>query len=132
MLIFFWEVKPRLLLKYFKENMASAIKNNRCFPRVELRTPVSFQVRGEGRVDNTICDNISLGGLGFVSDRFIPTATPLMLEINVFSRTLRAVAKVTRSEPLPHSYRNRVGLEFVELGPEDRELLSDYVNTKQY
>jgi len=125
------EVKPRLLLKYFKENMASIIKNNRRFPRVELRTPVSYQVRGESRIDNTICDNISMGGLGFVSERFIPPTTPLMLEINILSRTLRAVGKVTRTQSLPHSYRNRIGLEFVELGLRDKEFLSEYVSSQQ-
>ena len=111
--------------------MASIIKNNRRFPRVELHAPVSYQVRGEGRVDNTLCDNISIGGLGFISERFIPPATPLMLEINIFSRRLKAVGKVTRTQPLPHSYRNRIGLEFVELGLRDKEFLSEYVSSQQ-
>lgn len=111
--------------------MAAITKDNRRFPRVELRTPVTYQVRGESRIDNTICDNISLGGLGFVSERFIPPATPLMLEINIFSRTLRAIGKVTRTQPLPHSYRNHIGLEFIELGLTDKGYLADYVSTQQ-
>ena len=107
--------------------MDSIIKNNRCFPRVELRTPISYQIRGEPHINNTICDNISMGGLGFIAERFIPPATPLMLEINVLSRRLRAVGKVAWTQPLPHSYRNRIGLEFLELELSDKEYLSDYV-----
>ena len=110
--------------------MASIIKNNRRFPRVELHAPVSYQVRGEGRVDNTVCDDISLGGLGFVTDRFLPFATPLMLEINIFSRTLKAIGRVARTQQLPHSYRNRIGLEFMDLGLQEKALLSDYVNSQ--
>ena len=108
----------------------AAIKENRRFSRVELRTPISYQVRGESRIDNTLCDNISEGGLGFVTERFIPPETPIMLEINVFSRTLRAIGRVIRTQPLPHSYRNQVGLEFIELGLNDKQYLSDYVRTQ--
>jgi hypothetical protein len=54
-----------------------------------------------------------------------------MLEINVFSRTLKAIGKVTRTEPLSHSYRNRIGLEFIELEKADKEYLADYVTTQQ-
>lgn len=110
--------------------MAGIIKDSRRFPRVELHTPVSYQIRGEGRVNNTVCDNISIGGLGFVCERFIPPATPLMLEISIFSRILRVVGKVMWVQPLSHSYRNRIGLEFVELGLNDKKLLSDYVSSQ--
>ena len=106
------------------------LKNKRRFPRIYLRAPIRYQIRGKPEFGHAVCDNISAGGMGFISEQFIPTLTPLMLEIDVLSRILRPVGKVAWSTTLPHSNRNRLGIEFIELNNIERDYLSDYINMR--
>ena len=96
-------------------------QQKRCFPRISLRVPIKYQVRGASEADNTLCDNISERGLRIISQQYIPPATPVMLEINLSSRVLHPVGRIAWSSPLPHSDRNRIGIEFLELGFEEKE-----------
>jgi hypothetical protein len=97
-------------------------------PRLNLHTPLRYQVRGNPQFDNAVSDNISSGGLSFITHSFIPPDTKVMLEFNVLSRVLRIISRVAWATPLPHSYRNRLGLEFLEAPAEDRDFLNDYIN----
>ena len=87
-----------------------------------------FKERGSGSFDNTISDDISEGGIGFNASRFIAPSTPVMLEINILSKILHPIGKVCWCQPLPHSYRSRLGVEFMELDPQEREYLADYIS----
>lgn len=108
--------------------MAIKPKDKRCSPRITLRTPVRCQIRGEAEFHNSLCENISLGGLSFVGNKFIVPKTPVMLEVNVLSRILHPVGQVVWSQPLPHSNRNRLGIEFLELDPQENNFLKDFIN----
>ncbi|MEK6727519.1 MAG: PilZ domain-containing protein [Candidatus Omnitrophota bacterium] len=110
--------------------MLSNFKEKRNFTRFGLRTPVRYQIRGQPQFDNTISNDISLGGISFTSNGFIPLQTPVMLEVNILSKVLKAIGKIAWAQPIPHSYRNVMGLEFVELPHEERAVLSNYLNTK--
>ena len=103
-------------------------KDKRRFPRISLRAPLRYQIRGVPEFNHAICDNISSGGISFTGEQFIPTATTLMLEINVLSRILRPVGKIAWSQSLPHSDRKRLGVEFLELNHVDKNYLSDYLD----
>jgi hypothetical protein len=103
-------------------------KNKRRFPRISLRAPIRYQVRGRPEFDHAICDNISVGGLCFTGEQFIPTSTTLMLEINLLSRFLQPVGRIAWSQSLPHSDRKRLGIEFLELNNVEKNYLSDYVD----
>lgn len=105
-------------------------KEKRNFRRLGLRTPVRYQIRGQPQIESTISNDISLGGISFTSNTFIPLQTPVMLEVNVLSKVLKAVGKIAWTQPVPHSYRNIMGLEFVELPHEERAYLEDYLNIK--
>lgn len=102
-------------------------EEKRRFPRIKLRTPIHWRVRGLPESDNGICDNVSIGGASFICNRFVAPETSMMLEINVLSRILHPVAKVTWANPLPHSDRNTVGVEFVELDPREKNYLNDFI-----
>src|SRR4030042_2164365 len=103
----------------------------RLFPRVDLRTPVRFQVRGEPKFNHSVCDNISAHGIGFLCDRFLAPSTPMMLEINVLSRILRPIGKVVWSQPLAHSDRIRSGIEFLKLDIQEENYLKDFINMQR-
>lgn len=108
--------------------MLSNIKEKRNFARFGLRAPVRYQIRGQPQIESTISNDISLGGISFTSNSFIPPQTPVMLEVNILSKVLKAVGKIAWTQPIAHSYKNVMGLEFVEFPHEEREYLEDYLN----
>lgn len=108
--------------------MALSQPEKRRFSRINLRAPIRYQILGSSEFDNTLSDNISVGGLSFIGEKFIAPATSLMLEINVLSRILRPAGKISWVSPLPHSERNRLGVEFTELNPKEKNYLEDYIN----
>ena len=103
-------------------------KEKRIFPRVDFHSKVHYQLRGKPDFDSALTKDISCGGLKFVNDRFIPTLSPIMLEINVLNRVLRPIARVAWSTPLPHSNRNQTGVEFVEFDALEKNYLRDFIN----
>lgn len=107
--------------------MAFNFEEKRRFPRLNLHSPIRYQFRGSSEFANAVSDNVSAGGLSFTSGNFIAPATPLMLEVKVLSRIIHPIAKVAWSFPLPHSNRNKVGVEFVEFDRIEKNFLSDFI-----
>lgn len=103
-------------------------EEKRRFPRVKLNTALSYQVRGINDINNTVGQDISLGGMAAIIDKFINCETLLNLKIKVLSRVLSAVGKVAWVSPLPHANRFRVGIEFIEIDAWDKSYLSDYIS----
>lgn len=103
-------------------------EEKRRFPRVRLKVPLRFHLRGNPEIDNTLTEDIGLGGIGFINNGFIPAKTPLDLEIPVFSRLLCPIGRVAWSQVLPHSNRYRVGVEFVQIDQKDSDFLRDYLS----
>lgn len=96
-----------------------------------VKAPLRYQIRGTENFDNSVSDNISLGGIGFTHNKFIAPMTHLMLQINLLSRQLNPVGRVTWVNPLSHSDRYRLGIEFVELDPQEKNYLADYINLQK-
>ena len=103
-------------------------RENRCFPRIDFHSKLHYQIRGKPEFDTAITKDISCGGLRFINERFVPTSTPIMLEINVLNRVVRPIGRVAWSTPLPHSNRNQTGVEFVEFNILEKNYLKDFVN----
>ena len=106
------------------------LKEKRRFPRIPLRIPLHYQVRGTSKFNNTIINDISLGGLGFTNNEFIALNTTLALDLDILSRVLTPIGRIAWSSPLSHSDRCRLGVEFLELDPRDKNYLSDYIDMK--
>ncbi len=100
----------------------------RFFPRIDSQVQFRYQFRGRPDFESAVSSDISCGGLKFSSDRFIPTSTPVVLEINLLNRVLRPVGRVAWSSPLPHSYRNQMGIQFMEFDVLERKYLEDFVD----
>lgn len=106
-------------------------EEKRCFPRIEFRAPLRYQVRGRPESKNTLIENISAGGLSFLSETFMPRETRLMLEFGVLSRVLRPIGRIAWTSPVGHSDQNRLGVEFIELESQERNYLQDYVKLRR-
>jgi hypothetical protein len=111
-----------------EEKMAQLFEEKRKSPRIKVRVPMRYQIRGSCGFNNTVCDNMSHGGLGFTNNEFIAPRTPVMLEINLPSRVLRPIGKIAWSSPIPHSNRYQLGLEFLEINPEEKNCLCDFID----
>ena len=110
--------------------MAILAKNEekRSFPRIGFHSEVRYQLRGKADFDNAVSTDISCGGLRFTGNRFIPTSTPVMFEINVLNRILKPIGRVAWSTAIPHSDRNQLGIEFVEFNMLEKNYLRDFIN----
>ena len=95
--------------------------------RVDVSLPMSYQVKGEQKFGNTLTRNLSATGASFLTDGFIKPNTHLALNINILKRSFSALGTVRWSSVLPHFDKYQVGLEFMEVTPQDRNLISDYI-----
>ncbi|MDI6606425.1 MAG: PilZ domain-containing protein [Candidatus Omnitrophota bacterium] len=103
-------------------------EEKRQFVRINLKTPFYYQVRGSCDFNNTITENISIGGVGIINNKFINPEALLNLEMKILSRVLNVKGKVSWLTSLAHSSTFRMGIEFIELDNLDKLYLSDYIS----
>jgi c-di-GMP-binding flagellar brake protein YcgR len=100
-------------------------QEKRRFSRLKILNPMRYQIRGTNQFDNVMSDNVSLGGIAFLNDSFIPPQTPLAMDIKVLSHVLNTTGIVKWSQPIPHSDTYRTGVEFSEMDAKDKQHLSE-------
>jgi len=105
--------------------METKQSERRRYQRFNLHAPLRYEVIGESEFDNTVSDDISAGGLSFVSHKFIAPATELVMEIFIFSRLLRAVGRVVWANRLPYADKNKFGIEFIQFDSLESDYLSN-------
>lgn len=108
--------------------MIVGFKEKRRLSRIDLNIPLRYQVRGIPKANTTRSNNISLGGLGFVNNRFVAPKVLVELEFNILSRVLRPVGKIAWASVLPHCDNYNVGVEFLEFDPEEKNYLEDFLS----
>ena len=104
------------------------LEEKRRFPRITFKAPIHYQVRGRSEFSNAVSSDLSLGGLNFVTDKFIAPRTSVGLEVDVLSRILSPIGRVAWLSPLAHSDRYKVGVEFLEFDPPEKVYLNDYLD----
>jgi c-di-GMP-binding flagellar brake protein YcgR len=107
--------------------VANLLKEKRHSSRINFRNPLHFQILDTKEIGDTVTDNISLGGIGFISQKFLAPENAILLECNLFSRFFKTIGRIAWSSSLPHSDRYRVGVEFQKLEPKARKDLTDYM-----
>jgi len=108
-------------------NMVFIPEEKRRFPRIKVRLPLRYQVRGTPEFNNVITEDISLSGIGFASDKFIAPATKVMLEINALLHILTPIGRVAWTASSPHSDKYHSGVEFVQLDRNQKKYLQDFI-----
>ncbi|MFC1658315.1 PilZ domain-containing protein [Candidatus Omnitrophota bacterium] len=109
---------------------ADATKEKRQCRRLVAKFPIRYRIRRGGFFASALTENISLAGARLNADRFFPHGLNLNLELNILSKIINPVGKVVWSQPLAHSNRYQMGIEFIEINQEDKNYLSDYVNMR--
>jgi hypothetical protein len=110
---------------------ANTIKEKRRFGRINAKFPIRYQIRkGGGFFASGLSDDLSLSGTKLNTDRFFPQGLNLNLELNILSKIINPVGKVIWSQPLPRSNRYQMGIEFIEINPQDKNYLCDYMNMR--
>lgn len=99
--------------------------------RINLRAPLRYQIRGGSEFGNAISNNISVGGVSFITYGFIAPQTPLMIEFSLLSRVLRPAGKVAWSISLPHTDKKQLGVQFLEFDIRERDYLLDYIKMRE-
>jgi hypothetical protein len=102
-------------------------REKRRFKRVGIQLPLKFRetmaqppvYRGAQVRD------VSLGGVRFRTENFIPRDTSLIVEFHLPESTqaIRAISTVSWLKSLPSGHRFEVGSEFVEMTASERDLL---------
>jgi len=106
--------------------------DRRRYPRWQTRFPVRFRLLGKPSVYvGSLSRDISAGGVKIIADQFVPKNATLEVEIfleNV-KRLVPAHARVVWLEQLPYGSDSfRLGLEFNEINPRDRQYLQRLVS----
>lgn len=110
-------------------SMPISLEEKRRFPRIKLSCLLHYKIRGIVTLfNNTISDNLSLGGISFVNNKFIASKTLIMLEINILSQILKPLGRIVWSSALPHSDKYRIGVEFLEMDHQEKNYLKDYID----
>jgi c-di-GMP-binding flagellar brake protein YcgR len=103
-------------------------------PRVKTHIPIRFRkLRDEAGADGTmsISKNLSEGGIHFRSGGFVSRACRLILELDIpmFSKPVKAISKVAWIRKTENGNEYEVGNRFLEMTKEDKELISEYVDS---
>ena len=107
---------------------SKTIKEKRRFPRLNAKFPIRYQIKRGGFFASALTDDLSLSGTRLNADRFFPQGLNLNLELNILSKIINPIGRVIWSQPLPRSNRFQMGIEFININPQDKNHLSEYIN----
>jgi len=106
--------------------MRTIVKDKRKNPRHNCYVPVMCK---KGTMfDHSQTMDISSGGAGFVTPRFIPIKTKMMVEISLTpdSEPIMALGEVMWVTQVPHSDNFRIGLKFIDISTPVKSRLEKY------
>jgi c-di-GMP-binding flagellar brake protein YcgR len=98
--------------------------------RISVNTPLRCQIRGVAESNNAVMEDIGIGGIRFINDKFIPTDTYVNLELNILSKVIATTGKIVRVNSLPYSHKFELGIEFLEFDPLQKKYLTDYMSMR--
>ena len=110
--------------------MDRGLKESRLFPRIRFSGFLRCRIRGSGEVTSTVSEDLSLCGVKFIHPKFIPSQTPVMLEISLFSQVVRPIAQIIWSTPLFRQDKFHLGAKFLEWDPKEKKSLTEFINMR--
>ena len=103
--------------------------------RLALSLPIYYEVleKGKKEIGDTICKDISEGGIKLMLKKFYPPKTKFLLKINLegINRIIETIAESIWSfnTHFSNSYYN--GLRFAGLNISDQKTLGEYITIKE-
>jgi len=100
--------------------------------RITMSIPFEYKkLRGApGAKKGGITKDLSMGGVRFITDEFLPYTARLVLDITLPlpQRSISAVSKISWIKKLPAGEKYEVGNQFLEMSKEDKDRLSVYLD----
>ncbi len=109
--------------------MSGIIKEQREFERIKLKTPLHYQVISRTESVNAQSQDISINGVGFISNSFIAPKALLDIQLQIAGNLFTPLGQVRWSAALPYSDRYRIGVEFREFNQVQKGRLKDFLDT---
>ncbi len=113
------------------ENQSHA-EDKRRYKRVESVLPVQFKNlrKTADPVNGTLSQNISEGGVCFMTKEFISLACRLVVEISLptLPKPIKAISKIAWIRKIPIKDQYMLGNQFLEMTKEDRAHVMNFVN----
>ncbi|MFH1837116.1 MAG: PilZ domain-containing protein [Candidatus Omnitrophota bacterium] len=105
----------------------------RRYQRVETHVPLKCGKLRDGsncKGENSITKDLSLGGMSFRTDNFIPMANRLIVEISLPEKTksIKAISKIAWIKKSRSGNGYETGNQFLEMSKEDKDSVADYIN----
>lgn len=95
--------------------------------RVDTNVAIEYEMIPRGEPKKARTENISGGGLLFVSKEFIPLGSYMAVTVHLPLATIDVVAKVVRVEKPKRLEGYRIGICFIDLSNQVKERLSQYL-----
>ena len=103
-------------------------KEKRGTARVGARVPISFSLKPGFKHSGALTKDMSECGLRATFDEFIAPQSKLSIRLTLRSNKIMNVAgEVKWSQPMPHSYRYQVGVEFKDIDEASRRSIVEYL-----
>ena len=103
----------------------------RRLPRLNLAAPIQFRniLKPQQSFSGSLSRDISAGGLQVATGGFLPKEARLVLLVSLptLPKPLRAIVRVAWVAKKRFSDAYDCGFQFIEIAPEDRETIADYV-----
>ena len=100
--------------------------------RAEIHLPLRFRdpLNHRSPAKNAQTRDLSLGGLCFQTEEFVPLDTTLLLELRLrdSARPVRSIARVAWTRIMPSGHRYEIGSEFVDIVFSERKALKDFLD----
>ena len=100
--------------------------------RMDIHLPLRFRdpVTHPSPTKNAQTKDLSLGGLCFQTEEFVPLDTTLLLELRLqdSAKPVRSIARVAWTRAMPSGLRYEIGSEFVDIVHSERKALEDFLN----
>lgn len=105
-------------------------KDKRNSERKNVSASVRYQLKSSSEFGSTVACDMSEGGLKLNFNKFVPSNTDFLLELNLPAapKIINAVGKVMWAQRVPHSDRYQLGISFKEIQDKQRTEISDYLN----
>jgi c-di-GMP-binding flagellar brake protein YcgR len=90
---------------------------------------ITYEVLPVHRTGRGITENLSIGGIRFFADEFIPISSILKVEVRLkhADKEINAIVKVRWIKEYFDDERYNLGTEFIEISSEDIKFLNDYL-----
>lgn len=105
------------------------MRERRRFLRISEEDAVTYEVIPFHKTARSVTRDLSIGGIRFFADEFIPMSSVLKVELQLkgANRVIRAIVKTKWIKQYYDDERYDLGAEFVDISREDLKFLDKYL-----